>query len=141
MQLHWKMKTKHEDRICNYEYFYAIFTDCINSGSLQQFIMSWTMRNTRLPCNWANSKFYILCLCTRIRKMAQHKPFIYFLCQWAAIINYHQCASGVQQKPTCINPWNSCNIVLRIEKRMAIYVKWHNRYRKRSQCTDHNLSI
>lgn len=31
-------------------------TDCINSELLQQFIMSWTIRNVRFPYKWAKRK-------------------------------------------------------------------------------------
>lgn len=108
-------------------------TVCINSGSLQQFIMSWAIRNVRLPCKWTKR----IIQCPGATKMGK----LYFFCQWAAVINGHQCAAGVKRKPPCVQPWNSCNLLSRIENGMAIHVKWHNDYRKRAACTDHNLSI
>lgn len=74
-------------------------------------------------------------------KMGKRKCSTDFLCQWAAVMNGHQCASGVQHKPTSINPWNSRNLLSRIENGMTVYVEWHNDYRKCSRCADHNLSI
>lgn len=110
-----------------------MITICIISGSLQPFIMSWAIRNVRLPCKWTKILLNSQAL------MEKQDLLIYFFCQWTAVINGHQCACDVQCKPSRIKPWNSCNLLARMENGMTVHVKWHNDYWKRAACTDHNL--